>query len=110
MRLNHNKKRNTAFLYEVLIKELSVATINKNIKKKQKALQLLKEYFGKDKILNKELKIYKSFDDLSNFDQITIEKILFEAKKQFIYLDKRRVHSDQSKLIHGIYLFQILKI
>ena len=102
MRLNHNKKRNTAFLYEVLIKELSVASINKNTKKKQKVLQLLKEYFGKNKILNQELEIYKSFYDLSDLDQITIDKVLFEAKKQFFYLDKRKVYSDQSKLINEI--------
>ena len=102
MRLNHNKKRNTAFLYEVLIKELSVASINEDVKRKQKALRTLKEYFGKDKILNRELNIYKSFSNLSEHGQITIEKILFEAKKQFIYIDRRKVHSAQSKLINEI--------
>jgi hypothetical protein len=99
MRLNHNKKRNTAFLYEVLIKELSVASINEDVKRKQKVLRVLKEYFGKDKILNQELDIYKAFSDLSECEQITIEKILFEAKKQFLYLDKRKIHSAQSKLL-----------
>jgi len=102
MRLNHNKKRNTAFLYEVLIKELSAAAINENIKIKQKALKLLKEYFSKGRVLNKELEIYKSFNNLSDFDQLTIDKILFEAKKQFFYLDKRKIYSDQSKLINEI--------
>jgi hypothetical protein len=102
MRLNHNKKRNTAFLYEVLIKELSVASINNDVKRKQKALQVLKKYFGKGRILDRELDIYKSFYGLSGLEEFTINKILFEAKKQFMQLDRRKVYSDQSNLINEI--------
>ena len=102
MRLNHNKKRNTAFLYEVLIKELSVATINKDNDRKQEVLETLKRYFGKNKILNQELDIYKSFTGIGNFEKNTVDKILSEAKKQFKQLDRRKVYSIQSKLINEI--------
>jgi uncharacterized protein YicC (UPF0701 family) len=102
MRLNHNKKRNTAFLYEVLIKELSVATINVNSKKKQEALETIKRYFGKNRILSKELDIYKSFSGIASLEKNTVDKILVEAKKQFKQLDRRRVHSVQSRLINEI--------
>tara|TARA_R100000008_G_scaffold44254_1_gene25723 strand:+ start:17 stop:832 length:816 start_codon:yes stop_codon:yes gene_type:complete len=102
MRLNHNKKRNTAFLYEVLIKELSVATINKDTSRKNKVLQIVKEYFGRGKILNQELNIYKSFHGLSGLEEFTVNKILFEAKRQYMQLDRRRVYSAQSKLINEI--------
>jgi len=102
MRLNHNKKRNTAFLYEVLIKEISVASINNDAKRKKKALQVVKEYFGKGRVLNQELDIYRSFSELAGLEEFTINKILFEAKRRFIQLDRRRVHSTQSKLINEI--------
>jgi len=102
MRLNHNKKRNTAFLYEVLIKELSVATINNNNLKKQEVLETLKRYFGKNRILNQELNIYKAFSGVENLEKNTVDKILVEAKRQFRQLDRRKIHSVQSKLINEI--------
>ena len=102
MRLNHNKKRNTAFLYEVLIKELSAAAINSDDRRKQQVVSVLKEYFGKGKILDRELDIYKSLDGLSDYEEFTINKILFEAKKQYMLLDRRKVYSVQSSLINEI--------
>ena len=53
MKFKHNKKRNTAFIYECLIKELSKAALYESTDKKSKVLFILKEYFGKDKILKK---------------------------------------------------------
>ncbi len=35
MKLKHNKKRNTAFLYEALVKELTKAVVNKEYRKKK---------------------------------------------------------------------------
>ena len=102
MRLNHNKKRNTAFLYEVLIKELSVAAINRDNKEKKEILEILKKYFGKNKILNQELNIYKSFSDVANLEKGVVDKILVEAKKQFKQIDRRIVYSTQSNLINEI--------
>ena len=37
MKMKHNKKRNTAFMYEVLIKELSKASMNNLQEKKEKS-------------------------------------------------------------------------
>ena len=34
MKLKHNKKRNTAFLYEALVKELTKAIVNKDVEGK----------------------------------------------------------------------------
>ena len=38
MKVRHNKKRNTAFLYESLIKELTKTIIKKQNKRKQRVL------------------------------------------------------------------------
>ena len=45
MKLKHNKKRNTAFVYEVLINEFSKATMHDLQEKKQNALNILKTFF-----------------------------------------------------------------
>ena len=59
MKLNHNKKRNTAFLYESLIAELTKNSLKNNKEMQEAIIKILKEYFGKTKILAKELKLYK---------------------------------------------------
>ena len=41
MRLKHNKKRNTAFLYEVLTKEVAKAIVAKDLEKKELVLSLI---------------------------------------------------------------------
>ena len=42
MKMKHNKKRNTAFLYESLIKELTRSIIRKENKKKDKIVEMKK--------------------------------------------------------------------
>ena len=48
MKFSHNKKRNTAFIYETLIMEFSKASMKKQNQRKQKILLILKEFFSKD--------------------------------------------------------------
>ena len=47
--MKHNKKRNTAFLYESLIKELTVAIVRKDNQRKEIILNLVKENLGKQR-------------------------------------------------------------
>ena len=58
MRVKHNKKRNTAFLYESLIKELTKAIVRGQDNKKQKILEIIKKHFNSNSSLKKELEIY----------------------------------------------------
>jgi len=102
MKLKHNKKRNTAFVYQVLINEYSKATMYDLHEKKQSALNILKTFFSKDTPLRKELEIYKSFDQLDNLDQGIIEKIISEAKNYALRLDHDNVYESQTKIINLI--------
>ena len=43
----HNKKRNTAFIYEALVREVVKQSIAKNTKKRNLAISLIKEFFNK---------------------------------------------------------------
>ena len=102
MKLKHNKKRNTAFVYEILIKELSKAAMNEDDSKKDKVLAVLKKYFSKGRILREELDIYKSFDSVESLDKDTLEKIITEARRQASSLDEARLKQNKDYLISDI--------
>ena len=81
MKISHNKKRNTLFLYEALVREYTRAKLEKNERKLQEIKSLLFEYFSDGKILKEELKIYKAILNTENTDKDLAEKILEEAKR-----------------------------
>ena len=67
MKPKHNKKRNTAFLYEVLIRELTKSVVRRDHEKKKNIILILKEHFGVNSILYKELQLYRDI-----FEKIAI--------------------------------------
>ena len=99
MKKRHNKKRNTAFLYETLIVELTKAMVYNNQQRKQEISTIIKEGFGRGKILSKELQVYKSITDTNEIDPYTAEKLIFECKSDYNKLDKRQIFNEQSRLI-----------
>ena len=102
MKFSHNKKRNTAFIYETLLMEYSKASINEEEQKKSNILNILKEYFSKTKILKQDLEIYKAFESTDDMDSDLITKMLSEAKLQFNSLDRDKIFETQTKLINTI--------
>ena len=44
MKTKHNKKRNTAFVYEALIKEATVSMLKGNDEVKKKTINLIKKF------------------------------------------------------------------
>ena len=55
----HNKKRNTAFLYEALVREMTKAVVSQDKERKNNIVDILKESFSSSKILGRELKLYQ---------------------------------------------------
>ncbi len=102
MRLKHNKKRNTAFVYEALVRELTKSIIKNNTFKKNKIVEIIKEHFPKDSNLLKELEIYKSLYETNELDLSTAEKLMMEAKIAYSKLDKKGLFVEQSALIKKI--------
>jgi len=102
MKLNHNKKRNTVFIYELLIKELSKASMHNIVEKKSQILSIIKESFSKNMLLRKELEIYKSFQDTSGITKTVLEKMITESKKRYTKLDRKEVFDAQTKVINKI--------
>ena len=101
--MKHNKKRNTAFLYETLVKELTKAVVRQEESKKKKILELIKESFAKGSVLNEDLNLYKSI--LENKDKMTkdfTDRFLVETKKDYDALSRKSVFNAQTKLISQI--------
>ena len=105
MKLKHNKKRNTGFLFESLIKEATKTIISKNNDKKEKIISIIREHFKKGTILAKELELYHALVETSQDTEHTqegAEKVLQEAKRQYDKLDKDQIFEEQSYLINKI--------
>jgi len=99
MKMKHNKKRNTAFLYESLIKELTKSIVKKENTKKQKIVEMIKKYFHKGSSLRKELDIYNAVLSESSLSKDFASKYIHECKKDFESLDRVEVFNNQTKLI-----------
>ena len=102
MKLNHNKKRNTAFLYESLIAELTKNSLKNNKELQESIIKILKEYFGKTKVLAQELKLYKEISELDGYEKNIIAKVVEEAKKRRESLDDKEIFNEQTKLINKV--------
>ena len=102
MKLKHNKKRNTAFLFESLVRELTKTSLKNNTNRKKKVLSVIKEFFNKKTVLYAELQLYKSLCENTGLDSNIADKILQEAKERHKTLNKKDIFNQQTKLIKNI--------
>jgi len=98
----HNKKRNTAFIYETLIREVVKQTIKQDHAKRNTAIAVLKEGFRKGTQLRKEMDLYSALLETDNLDGHTAEKLIYEALKQHRGVDQKKLFTEQSAIIATI--------
>ena len=98
----HNKKRNTAFLYEALIREMTKAIVSKDDTTKQAVVGIVKEFFSPRTILSKELDLYKTLSETDGLDPVTAEKLVYQVREAHSALDKKDIYNAQSNLIKTI--------
>lgn len=102
MRLKHNKKRNTAFVYEALVRELTESVVKNNKNKQNKIVSIIKEHFGGTSLLKEELELYRTIYETRHIEKTTAEKIVVKVKEKHDSLDKRKLFIEQSALITKI--------
>ena len=102
MKIKHNKKRNTAFVYEALVREATVAILKNDRERKNKVISIIKKHFHNESILHKDLEFYRSLYENQNLDQKTSEKILREVRIQKQLIDPEGLFKQQTELIHDI--------
>ena len=99
----HNKKRNTAFLYEILIKEYTKSIINKDITIQNEVKSIFKEFFHKKTILFCELQIYNELLESTGVERDECYRLMIEVKKDFLSIDRKLVFNIQTKLLKRIH-------
>tara|TARA_B100001564_G_scaffold199391_1_gene167552 strand:+ start:283 stop:1110 length:828 start_codon:yes stop_codon:yes gene_type:complete len=102
MRLKHNKKRNTAFVFEALVRELTESVVKNNKNKQNKIVSILKDHFTNNSILKEELGLYKSIYETRHIEKNIAEKIVYQVKERHDSLDKKKLFQEQSALINKI--------
>ena len=65
-------------------------------------LSLMKEFFSKGKVLRQELELYKLLGESHGADIYFAERLIQEAKKEYISLDKEKIFEAQSNIIKMI--------
>ena len=100
--MKHNKKRNTAFIYETLSRELTKAIVDKDRNRKATVLAIIKEGFGGNTILAEELSLYKHLLETKNIQSNLAERMLQETKFAYSKLDSAEVFDAQSRMIAAI--------
>ena len=69
MKIKHNKKRNTAFVYEALVREGTSAILQGDVERRNKVVSIIKKHFPKDSILRKDLECYRSLYESNNLSE-----------------------------------------
>ena len=102
MKIKHNKKRNTAFVYEALIREATVSIIKQDDQRKDKVFSIIKKHFNQDSLLYKDLECYRSLYENTAPNEEMANKILLEVKAQKRLIDPDGLFSQQTALIHDV--------
>ena len=101
-KIKHNKKRNTAFLYEALVRELTKATMRKDGEKKNTIVSIFKEFFKPRGPLARDLKLYQNILETKVDDKRLAEKIVLESRLEKSAIDNKVLFNEQSALISRI--------
>ena len=101
-KIKHNKKRNTIFLYEALVRELTKATVESDQDRRETIFNIVKEHFDKNTHMGREVRIYKNILETTNAKTNIAEKILSESKIEYSVLNKKEIFKEQSQMISRI--------
>jgi hypothetical protein len=102
MKMKHNKKRNTAILYEILTQRFTKAVVEKNPASKIQTTQILRRFFQKGTILAKELELYKALYETRALKVELSKRLLSEVISAHSKIDPREIYKEQSSLISAM--------
>lgn len=98
----HNKKRNTAFIYEALVREVVKQSIESKGSKRDFTISLIKKHFNKKSLLYKDLILYKTISETKGVDESFASRLLQEITSRRDNIDKEQLFKEQSSIISQI--------
>ncbi len=102
MKSRHNKKRNTAFVFEALSREATIAIIKGDHQRKQKVVSIVRKHFTNDSLLKRDLECYRSLYENQNIDETTSKKIVEAALAAKRLIDPDGLFKQQTEIINDI--------
>lgn len=102
MKNRHNKKRNTAFVFEALAREATVAIIKGDEERKAKVVSIVRKHFTGDSLLKKDLECYRSLYENQNIDEVTSKKIVEAVMAAKRLIDPDGLFKQQTEVIKDI--------
>jgi hypothetical protein len=102
MKIRHNKKRNTAFVYEALVREATVAVLKEDVDRRDKTISIIKKHFHSKSLLRQDLECYRSLYENQSLDENISQKVLTESRRQKMMIDPTGLFKQQTELIHDI--------
>lgn len=102
MSKSHNKKRNTALLYEFLIRTISTALVEDDKKKSSVALKILRRYYKPGTQLYKEFRLFNALVKTTVSSDSVASTILSEARAAAGSIDLNSLDREKSLLIRNI--------
>ena len=99
MKIKHSKYRNTGLIYELLVKQIAADTLSAA---NSPAIKILKEHFGKQSALSRELKLYRLITQATGVSQAKAEAILSTITEVSRKLDRALLKKQKYKLIANI--------
>jgi hypothetical protein len=123
-KLKHSKYKNTAILFEMLVRKLTSETLSSN---KTVTADLIKKYFGKNTELSKELYLYNTLlkeqfkSEAQGLDYIRTVKLSYaklnqsalkrqrynlvkEISEKFIFANMSKMHISNYKVLASVYM------
>lgn len=98
----HNKKRNSALLYEFLVRHISKCLMNKNKEGANQALNISKRYFSKGSLLNQELSLFNTVLGTKVRSRHSAQKIISDVCDRASNMNARKLDVEKSRLIKEI--------
>ena len=98
----HNKKRNTALLYEFLVRTISASLVEGDKKKSSTALRILRRHFKPGTQLYKEFRLFNALIKTTVSNSTVSSSIINEAKAAAVQADLGQLDREKSLLIRNI--------
>lgn len=98
----HNKKRNTALLYEFLIRTISSSLVEGDKKKSSTALRILRRYFKPGTQLYKEFRLFNALVKTTVSSDSVASSIISEARSAAATIELDVLDREKSLLIRSI--------
>lgn len=102
MSKSHNKKRNTALLYEFLVRTISSSLVEGDKKKSAVALRILRRYFKPGTQLYKEFRLFNALVKTTVSSDNVASSIISEARHAATSADLSALDREKSLLIRSI--------